>query len=77
MSLDRPLAVFREKQEKFATEHYGKYVVIHKDTVVEFYDEQLDAYLEAKDKFAGGSFLIRKCVPPEEETVAILRSRAA
>ena len=77
VSLARPLALFRRHQEEFARDNHGRYVVIHEDDVEGFYDDQLDAYLEAKAKFPPGSFLVRQCVRPEEERVVVFRSRAA
>ena len=77
MSLTRPLALFRVRQEEFARDNYGRYVVIHDDDVEGFYDDQLDAYLKARAKFSPGSFLVRQCVPQKEETIVVFRSRVA
>ncbi|MCY4259265.1 MAG: hypothetical protein OXC91_03250 [Rhodobacteraceae bacterium] len=77
MSLDQLLDYFKENQEDFARDHYGKYVVIHNQSVEGFYDNQLDAFTEAKERFRPGDFLIRQCIRPDEETVAVFHSRAA
>ena len=57
MSLERDIAFFMARQEKFAEDHHGQFVVIHEETVEGFYDNQLDAYLAARAKFPAGSFL--------------------
>ncbi len=68
---------FREHQENFARDHYGEYVVIHNQSVAGFFDDQLEAYLEAKEKFQPGKFLIRQCIKPQEETKVVFHSRVA
>ena len=75
MSLERPLAYFRAKQAKFAQEHHGKFVLIHEEVVVDFFENELEAYNVAKAKYPPGSFLIRRCIKPEEETPAVFHSR--
>ena len=77
MSLDQHIAYFKEHQEYFSENHYGKYVLIHDQSAVGFYDKQLDAYLVAKDKFEPRTFLIRQCIRSDEETVAVFHSRVA
>ena len=75
MSLERPLAYFKENQEKFAKEHHGEFVVIHGETVDGFYENELEAYTSAKKKYPPGSFLLRPCLRPEEERIPSFRSR--
>ena len=77
MSLERPIAYFKAHQEEFSKDHHGQFVVIHEDSVEGFYDDELEAYLDAKSKFPVGSFLLRSCIRPEEETAAVFRSRVA
>lgn len=77
MSLDHLIEYFKQHQESFAENHYGKYVVIHDQSVKGFYDKQLEAYLEAKTQFEPGTFLIRQCIHSDEETVAVFHSRVA
>ena len=77
MSLEQPIEFFKAHQEEFAKDHHGQFVVICGDSVEGFYDDELDAYLTAKSKFPVGSFLLRPCIRPEEETAAVFRSRVA
>ena len=43
-ALRKPLEVFKANQEKFATEHHGEYVVIYREEVIGFFEEEMDAY---------------------------------
>ncbi|MCY4151795.1 MAG: hypothetical protein OXE94_06110 [Aestuariivita sp.] len=75
MSFDQLTQYFRDHQENFARDHYREYVIIHNQSVAGFYDDQLEAYLEAKEKFQPGEFLIRQCIKPEEEKTVVFHSR--
>lgn len=75
MSLEKPLAYFRKHQEKFASEHHGKFVVIHGEDVEGFYRSELEAYKVAIKRHPDGSFLLRPCIRPEEEGAAVFHSR--
>ena len=77
MSFEQSLAVFLKRQEEFASSHYGKYVVIHGDRVVGFFDDQFEAYNTAKAEFPEGSFLLRQCLRQDEERTVVMRSRVA
>ena len=72
-ALERPLEVYRKHQEAFASEHHGQYVVIHSDDILGFYDDELDAYYEAKSRYKPRTFLLRlgccsSGLPPERES---------
>ena len=75
--LERPLSVFRENQEKFASKHHGQFVVIHDDEVIGFFDDELEAYHEAKTRYGLGAFLLRQCLRQEEEDEPVFHSRVA
>ena len=77
MSLGEELSHFRDHQEEFAKENPGKFVLIYNQTVEGFYDDETEAYLAGKNKFADGTFLLRKCIRKEEEIAAIFHSRVA
>ncbi len=77
MPLEKPLAYFRKHQKKFASEHHGEFVVIYEDAVEGFYKSELEAYTVAIKKHPDGSFLLRPCLRPEEESVAVFHSRVA
>jgi len=78
MSLDTQLSFFRKHQKELAAEHHGEFALIHNETLVGFHNSELDAYNAAKkSKCAAGTFLIRQCVAPEEETTQVFHSRVA
>lgn len=74
--LDAQLAFFREQQTEFAAAHHRQFVLIHDNQVVGFYPSDLEAY-QAASTFAAGTFLIRECLRPEEETTPTFYSRVA
>lgn len=77
-ALNRQILFFKERQEEFAKTHHGQFVLVHDQTVAGFYRSELDAYMAAEEKkFMSGSYLIRQCIKPDEETSAIFRSRVA
>ncbi len=76
-TLDTQLAYFKKHQMELAEEHYGKFVLIHDESIVSFYELELDAYAAAKRNYDGGTFLIRRCLKPEEETAQVFHSRVA
>lgn len=73
--LGRQLDYFRSIQDKLASEHYGKLVLIHNGAVDSFFDTEIDAYITAKKKYEPGSFLIRKCIAASEEKPLVFHSR--
>ena len=73
--LDRLQEFFEANRKKLAAEHHGQYVVIHDNEIVGFYDDELEAYEEAKLKYGAGSFLLQHCIRLEEETKAVFHSR--
>ena len=74
MPLEKPLAYFRKLQKKFASEHHGEFVVIYEEDVEGFYKTKLEAYTVGIKKHPDGSFLLRPCLRPEEESVAVFHS---
>ena len=75
--LEREIAFFRTKQEELARKHYGQFVVIHRESLAGFYDSELEAYLDARKKMGAKTFLIRKCIRPDEEIHHTFHSRVA
>ncbi len=75
LALDAQLAYFKERQVELAREHHGKFVLIHDASVEGFYESDLEAYSTAKRDYQAGSFLIRQCLNPSEETVHVFHSR--
>lgn len=77
-NLSNEITYFQEHQKQFAEEHHGSFVLIHQQSVLGFYPSGGDAYSEAQRRgLSSGTFLIRECVWPEEETTAIFHSRVA
>lgn len=59
MALERELAIYRARLHEFA-EHEGKYVLIHGETVVEFFSSYEDAIKAGYAKFGLEPFLVKK-----------------
>ena len=76
--LSKQIEYFKEHQGEFASQHYQKFVLIYDRSEVGFYDSGGQAYEEAiKRQFKSGTFLIRQCLRPDEEPVAIFHSRVS
>ncbi len=75
--LDRQIMYFQQHQAELAEEHHGEFVLIHDESIEGFYESELDAYTTAKRHYDAGTFLIRQCLKPEEETTQTFHSRIA
>lgn len=72
---EKSIRTFKEKQQEFAEDHYGKFVIIYDGDVIGFYDDQLTAYKYAKKEFSNEQFLLQQCVYPNEEVESVFHSR--
>ncbi len=50
-------------------------MIIHNKSVAGVYESEMEAYAFAKRKYEAGTFLIRKCLGPEEATTLTFHSR--
>ncbi|MCY4185977.1 MAG: hypothetical protein OXD45_11770 [Rhodobacteraceae bacterium] len=77
MTLDKSLKYFEKNRSDFAEKQHGRFVVIHDDKVLDFYDDITSAYKKGKENFEPGTFLIRQCLWKDEEEPVITYSRVA
>ena len=75
--LGKQIAYFKKHQKRLAREHHRKYVLIHDDSVIDVFESEIDAYVTARNRYKAGTFLIRQCLNPEEESVHVFHSRVA
>ena len=76
--LSEQIAYFKKHQDELASKHHGKFVLIHNQSEVGFYDSGGQAYEDALSRqLQSGTFLIRQCLRPDEEAIAIFHSRVA
>lgn len=75
--LSEEIAFFKSIQSELARDHHGLFVVIHEESVKGVYESELKAYAFARTEIWPESFLIRKCVLPEEEFRHTFHSRVA
>lgn len=66
-SLDRNYQYFLNNRDNIVREYYGRFVIIHEEKVVSNHDSELKAYLEGKEEFGLGNFIIQYAVPEDEE----------
>lgn len=67
---------FREKQEEFARDHHGEYVVVHGRRAHGFHETLADAYEAAiQHGLEPGEFAIHHCVRRDEEKRIVFHSR--
>jgi hypothetical protein len=69
--LDKEFRYFQAHRSELAKEHNGQFVVIKDETVLGFYDSELQAYTETKKLHEPGTFLIQKCLPGENSDTQI------
>jgi hypothetical protein len=69
--LEKEFKYFQDHRNELAREHEGKFVVIKDESVIAFYDSELQAYTETKKSHEPGTFLIQKCLPGENPDVQI------
>lgn len=58
--LDQELETFENHKEELLGTSEGKYVLIHKDEIVDTYDSQTDAVSAGYKKFGNVAFLVKK-----------------
>ncbi len=78
MALEKELATFEKSLPEMKAEHEGKFVLVHNDKVVDFFDTYDDAIKAGYTKFGLKSFLVKqihsvaqvqlisRCVDPAE-----------
>ena len=59
-SLTKELEAYERMRNSLETEHIGKWVVVHDEVIVGYYDSFEDAAAEAVKKFGRGPYLIRQ-----------------
>ena len=60
MSLSAEIEAFKRLQEGLEADHMGKWVLLHDQQVIGFYESFEVAASEAVDRFGNGPFLIRQ-----------------
>ena len=75
-AFDRSHDYFIAHQDQLARDHHGEVVVIQNGRVDDYFESERDAFLAAKEKHPTGTYIIRKCIGPDEERKVIIRSRA-
>jgi len=72
--LDREYKFYKQHQEELIKKYRGKVLVIRGDEITGVFDNEEEAYRDAKSKFELGSFLIQRCIP-EKEGIQSFHSR--
>ena len=75
--LEKEFNYFIDNQDKLVNLYNGKYLVIKGETVVGVFNTEIEAYLDAVNKFGLGNFLIQKCAPGKEAYTQTFHSRVA
>ena len=76
-ALTKEFEFFKANQDSLVAEHDGKYIVIKDQKVVGAFNTELEAYNDAKQKFALGTFLIQHCIPGSESYTQTFHSRVS
>jgi hypothetical protein len=62
-------------RDELVAQYKGKFLVIMGNEVVGVYDNEIDAYIESVKKYELGTFMLRECLPKDEEHIYSFRSR--
>jgi hypothetical protein len=73
--LEKEFNYFIENQDELVRLYNGKYLVITGKTVAGVFDTEIEAYLDAVDKFGLGNFLIQRSAPGKEAYTLTFHSR--
>ena len=75
--LQKQLGYFKSHQDELVKKYEGKFLVIKDQEIQGVYDTEIDAYVDAKEKFELGTFLIQQCLPGQESYTQTFHSRVA
>jgi len=75
--LEKEFNYFIDNQDKLVNLYNGKYLVIKGEAVVGVFNTEIEAYLDAVNKFGLGNFLIQKCTQGKEAYTQTFHSRVA
>ena len=73
--LDKEFQYYKDHQKELVQRYKGKVLVIRQETVVSTHDDQLEAYLDARNKYPAGTFLIQLCMPGKKNYTQTFHSR--
>lgn len=75
--IDKLVDFYRTHQEEYSAEHHGEYILIDVNCdIVGFFSSALEAYHIADERgLEPKTFLIRKCLNPDEEEPITFHSR--
>lgn len=62
-TLQREFDYYLAHQDEFLRQYNGKFLVIRDEQVRGAFDDELEAYKAASEKYELGSFLIQHCIP--------------
>jgi hypothetical protein len=75
--LQKQLEYFKSHQDELVKQYKGNFLVIKDQQVQGIYNTEIEAYTDAKNKFALGTFLIQQCLPGQESYTQTFHSRVA
>ncbi len=75
-SIQQDYQYYIKHQLELVKKYGGRYIVIKDSEVVGSYDSEIEAYEDAKSKYVLGTFIIKPCLPQNEEPKNILNTRA-
>ena len=75
--LRKQLEYFKTHQDELVKKYEGKFLVIKDQEIKGVYNTEIEAYTDAKNKFALGTFLIQQCLPGQESYTQTFHSRVA
>jgi hypothetical protein len=74
-NLEDELNYYIQHQDELVRKYEGKYLIIKGQEVVGAYDSEIEAYVDGKEKYELGTFLIQPCMPGSENYTQTFHSR--
>ncbi len=73
--LSKEFKYYLDNQEALVKKYFGKFLIIVDNTVVDTFDDHMEAYESAKNKYGLGNFLMQLCLPGELNTSRTFHSQ--
>lgn len=77
MALEKEFEFYLKNQESLVKEHHGKIVVIKGEEILGFFEDEISAITETKEKHEMGTFLVQQVAPGEESHTMHFHSRVS
>lgn len=72
--LQREFHWYLANRDELVKRYRGRYLVICEETIIANYATAADAYRNTVKSHKPGTFIIKRCIPPEDERILVVRN---